>query len=163
MGQPAPASEAPSTPIPKIAPLEAAAAQVRAERSEPDTAIPTAANPKALEVYEFTIDVVDGAGKRWTGQFKNQILDMDQRVEVGCTQARLCGGIPFMALDPDTLALAEMMAHLFVSLLEKPKWFVTSGEGAIKNVRVLNAVYSEVATHEATFRGSASSAQKSES
>jgi hypothetical protein len=111
-------------------------------------------DPKAHEEYEFEIDVVDGAGKHWHGQFKNAILSIEDRVNVGLLQTQLNAGIPYVAIDTETANLSEVIAHLTKSLKKKPAWFILAGKECIKNIRILNAVYGEVMAHEATFRGS---------
>jgi hypothetical protein len=146
----------PVTRIPQMPDPTKALAAI--ENRSPEIDAPAPSDPKAAEQYEFVVSVKDGAGKVWSGTFKNRILTIEDRVNVGLTQATLVSGIPWSSLDPETQALTEVMAHLAKSLVDKPRWFVLSGPDAIRNTRILNAVFREVTAHEAFFRGSDSPA-----
>jgi hypothetical protein len=152
MSQPQPDNE-PATPLPRIVNPEEAAAAAR-DKAPIEVEDPSL-NPLAQETYSFEIDVVDGAGKRWAGKFKNKILSIEESMNVGLTKAGMTGNTPWFALDPADQATIEMVAHLTHSLVSKPAWFILHGKDAIKNVRLLNAVYGEVSAHESTFRGPA--------
>ncbi len=109
-----------------------------------------AAHPMAQEQYEFTVEIVDGGGRKLGGKFKNRILSPDEKGRVGLLIAKLTKGAIWVTLDPDTQYIYTMMAHLALSLAEMPKDFSITGT---KNTRLLEAVYREVAAHESYFLG----------
>jgi hypothetical protein len=138
-------TEPPSTPIARVQDPDAELKALRAV--EPDTAPPKdeANNPLAQEQWAFALDY-----KSSRAQFKNKILSIAERVEVGLLQSRLARLTPWEAIDEDTRYLLSVIAHLTVSLVEKPAWFKAS---EMKDVAFLYTVYTEVAKHEAYFRG----------
>lgn len=140
--------EPPSTPILGAVDPDAALREIQnAEIVQADASAP---NPKASEEYAFVIDHTDGAGARRRGEFKNRILTIEQRMNLSLLQAKLTRNTPWEALDPEGQYLVTIIAHLTSSLVEKPAWFKVS---EMRDVKLLNAVYAEVAEHEAYFRG----------
>lgn len=131
---------------PAIRPAAEVAAEITGKESEPK-----ADDPKHQREYTFELDYTDTTGKKWTGQFRNQILSILQRQQVGAMKARLAGGVPFTSLDPYTTELNEMIAHLQISLRDKPKWAAELSE--LLDDGVAEAIYEEVASHEAMFHG----------
>jgi hypothetical protein len=110
-------------------------------------------DPKLQETYTFTLDYVDGRGKRWKGEFTNKILTMQDRQTVGALQAQWQLGMAHAAFDPEISGMNYVLAHMAVSL--KP------GKGAnwakdlrqVTDLDLVQAIYVEVADHEATFHG----------
>lgn len=110
------------------------------------------------EVYTFPFDwqpklqsgEPNPKSKRWKGQFTNKVLGIKERQAVGILRAKLSGGLPFDSLDPLTNEINLMVAHLTYSLTEKPEWLKLSD---MKDYRVLQEIFGEVALHEATFLG----------
>lgn len=141
-------NEAPSTPL--GAP-NADAALKELLKAETVSATPSAFNPRGSETYTFSIDMTDGAGVRRTGEFTNKILTIEQRMTVSLLIAKLSRNTPWEAIDDEGRNLLEMVAHLTISLAAKPSWFALD---TLTNIRLLNAVFAEVAGHEAFFRGS---------
>jgi hypothetical protein len=141
--------EAPSTPIVSGLPdPEQALRDIQnADVVETET---QAASPMSQEDYAFTIDHTDGAGTRRKGAFKNRILTIEQRLNLSLVQARLTRNTPWEAIDGEGQYLANVIAHLTASLIEKPAWFKVF---ELRDVRLLNLVFAEVAKHEAYFRG----------
>lgn len=108
-------------------------------------------DPRGEEELEFTIDWTHPrTGERLTGQFKNKILTVQDRISVGNLRALLAGHTPFEALDPETRYLTEIQAHLTLSLSVKPKWFDAT---EMKDLRVVYKVYERAQDHENFFRG----------
>ena len=108
-------------------------------------------DPKLQEEYVFAFSWKDGRGKLWKGQFCNKILDVSEMQAVGVLRAKLSGGIDFGALDPLTSELNLMISHLTYSLTEKPEW--AKDLRKLKDISLLQELYGEVASHEATFFG----------
>jgi hypothetical protein len=145
-------SEAPAgTPIPKVmSPEEAKKAVAGAQTPEPPKV--KAKDPKGEEVYAFSVSVTEGSGRVWAGDFENKILNLEERVQVGLTASFMVGRVPWEVLDGDTQYLVTAIAHLSASLVKKPEWYAKVME--LKNIRIITAIYAEVAKHEAYFRGS---------
>lgn len=150
------ASNEPALPIPDVPDIHDLEKRVElAQSADPHgTDVEAALDPKASEEYTFEVEIISGDGRKWHGQFTNRILTLQQSIRVGMLRSQLVGGFPYASLDPETLELTEKMAHLQISLIDSPKWWRLSGQGALKNPRILNAVYQEVAAHERYFRGS---------
>ncbi len=65
-------------------------------------------------------------------------------------RARLAGGLPFESLDPLAVERNLIVAHLSYCLVgTKPEWL--NDIGAIHDLRILQEIYMEVASHEAIF------------
>jgi hypothetical protein len=72
-------------------------------------------------------------------------------------RARLAGGLPQESLDPLTREINLMVSHLAFSLVEKPVWAEELRD--LDDVRLLQAIYEEVLSHEASFHGYGSGAE----
>lgn len=110
-------------------------------------------NPRMEEAYVFDFEWKDGRGKVWKGKFKNRILSIGQQQLVGALQAQMGGGQPYITLDAMTQEINLMVAWMTFSLDQKsrPSW--AEDFRAFKSVSLLQALYGEVASHEATFHG----------
>jgi hypothetical protein len=142
-------------PLPPTPDPEKLLKDIQAKASEGKTNAELGVDPRTAEEYTFTIDLTGGDGRRYVGEFTNRILTPQQRINAGVMRAALAQNTPFEALDPETSYLLEQIAHLTISIVKKPSWWATGGAKPVLNTDVLNAVYMEVAMHEATFRGSA--------
>lgn len=112
---------------------------------------PKGPNPRHERVYTFDFVWKDGRGKKWEGTFQNQILSISDRQLVGIMRARMGSNAPVEALDALTRELNLMISHMSFSLIERPDW--AKDLRALQDVRLLQALYTEVAEHEATFFG----------
>lgn len=99
--------------------------------------------------HEFDLDFTDRRGYRWTGRFKCHVLNIRERASVGLTRSRLTANTPASVIDPATLNILEMQAHLAVALDEAPEWADRLGD--LYDVAVISEIYKEVASHEANF------------
>jgi hypothetical protein len=109
-------------------------------------------DPKGLETYTFQFRWVDGRGQIWEGEFTNKILSIGERQQAGVLRAMLGRGVGPGQLDEFTNEINMIMGHLTYSLAEKkPDW--AKDLTALQNPRLLQAIYEEVASHEATFFG----------
>jgi len=127
---------------PKIQPEELKQAVTPDEKS-PDT--------RENREYSFAIHWEDGHGKLWSRTFVNKVPDIGTRQAIGVLRAKLAGNVPVESLDPMTQEINLMIAHLTYSLEKRPEWAENLAE--IMDVRLLQAIYSEVLAHEATFLG----------
>jgi len=109
------------------------------------------ADPKAQKKYTFTLKWKDGSGKLWEGKFTNKILSIRDRQLVGVTRAKLQGGMPIESIDQLTEETNLIVAHLMFSLEEAPEW--AKDLTALDDIQLLQAIYAEVASHEAYFFG----------
>jgi hypothetical protein len=100
---------------------------------------------------EFTLDYLDGRGRKWGGDFKVRVLTIKDTVQLGLVKARLAGGIPLTHLDGDTAYTLEVLAHLSVAIVASPPW--AKDLLALHDAGVIGAIYEEVAKYEARFRG----------
>lgn len=89
-------------------------------------------------------------GKTLEGQFTNQILTPRLELDVGCLRSRLVATSITHALDANSGLTAERMAHLEISLVERPNWFNPLD---FEDKELLDLIYMEVASHEARFWG----------
>ena len=111
-------------------------------------------NPRFQKTWSFHFDWVDGRGKHWVGDFTNTILTIRERQMLGVMRARLSGGSAYEALDPLTNEINYIISHLAFSLGDekgRPEWARDLRE--VHDVALLQALYAEVASHEATFFG----------
>lgn len=103
------------------------------------------------ERHSFTLEYTDSRGRVWRGAFRSHVLTIREKVQVGLLKARLAGNAPPEALDYVTASLLEIMAHLTIALDDAPPW--ASDLEKIRDPGVLQAIYEEVAGHEARFHG----------
>lgn len=110
-------------------------------------------NPKLKEEYMFDFEYIDGRKRRWSGKFKNRIVSVTDRQAIGALQAQWQLGLPHAAFDPDISGMNYVVAHMAISLTP-----IRGGEWAkdlrtITDTDLIQALYTEVAAHEATFHG----------
>ena len=108
-------------------------------------------DPRAEKQYTFQLDYKDARGKVWKGQFTTKILSIHERSQVGAMRAMLSAGQPLQSLDAMTVELNLMVAHMAFSLTEKPKW--AENLRTLEDPGVLQAIYTEVDSHESYFLG----------
>lgn len=113
-------------------------------------------DPRLKEVYPFHFSYTDARGRVWEGDFVSVIPSIQQRAAIGAIRARLAGGQPFEALDPQDLQNNFVLANLSVFLRngegDRPEW--ARDLFAIKDPDLLLELWNkEVAVHEATFFG----------
>jgi len=112
---------------------------------------PAAAEPVG-RYKSFKIDVWSKFLERQLkGTFVNDILTPRMNITVGSVKSQLLAGASATTLDGGTQVTAEKIAHLSVSLSEKPDWFEPQ---SFEDSKVLELIYQEAASHEATFWGS---------
>lgn len=119
-----------------------------AEEAKPG---PDPSDPRLQKVWNFDFHWRDSRGKLWVGKFVNHVLNMRERSLRGLMRAKLAGGMPYESLDMLTAEQNLMIAHLTYSIDEKPDW--ADDLFALTDPGLLSALYEEVASHEAIFRG----------
>ena len=134
--------------MPHLRPTEELKAEaeeaVNGKRAEP-------ADPRANREYPFQFKWTDSAGKTWSGPFVSKILTLGEQSLVGTLRARLSGSVAYEALDDFTKELNYLVANLSYSLKDRPEWAKDLRE--LDDIALLQALFAEVAKHEATFRG----------
>lgn len=132
-----------------IQPAPAVLAELQGKQPEPSDV-----DPKERREYTFQFECKDDQGKIWRGPFTNQILTLNQKNLVGVIRANITGRVPFESLDAFTREMSERVAFMTVSLIKRPDWAQDLGE--IFDETIINKLYAEVMSHEATFhrRGS---------
>jgi hypothetical protein len=108
-------------------------------------------DPRNQEQYTFTLRHQDARKKLWEGTFTTKILTIGERQLVGVMRSRFQGGAPLEGLDASTADLNLKLAHLSYSLVSYPRWAEKLRE--LKDPGVIDAIYQEVASHEAFFLG----------
>lgn len=108
-------------------------------------------NPKTKLEYSFDFSWKDGRGKVWAGKFVNKVPDLRTRLLVGSLRSQFANNLPMASLDPGTQEMSLVIAHLTFSLIKRPKW--AEDLGALRDYQLIQAIYEEVANHEATFLG----------
>lgn len=132
--------------------VEASAEELK---EEIDEATETTENDeKYKERYTFQFKWKDGRGKVWKGSFTNKILTIAEQQAVGILRAKLGGGMPSNTIDAFTNEINLMIAHMTYSLDDVPEW--AKDLRKLQSVELLQQIYLEVASHEATFFGSSS-------
>lgn len=112
---------------------------------------PDKPDPRGEKKYVFQIEYTDARGKVWKGQFTNKILSIHERQQVGIMRSMLGAGQPVQSLDALTVELNLMVAHMSYSLVEKPEW--AANLRSLEDPGVLQAIYTEVDSHESFFLG----------
>lgn len=112
---------------------------------------PDKPDPRGEKKYTFQLDYKDARGKIWKGQFTNKILSIHERQQVGAMRSMLGAGQPVQSLDALTIELNLMVAHMTYSLVEKPEW--AENLRSLEDPGVLQAIYTEVDSHESFFLG----------
>jgi len=108
-------------------------------------------DPKAQREYSFDFGWKDANGKIWRGRFTNTVPDLRTRQLIGALRSQLGNNLPIDSLDLLTQEMNLVMAHLSFSLTARPKW--ADDLSALFDFRLVQAIYEEVAAHEATFLG----------
>lgn len=108
---------------------------------------PTAVAAPRSKTKTFTIRIANGDGDL-EGSFTTRILSIGQQISVGVMRSKILSGLE---VDAGTTLLAEMIAHLHHSLTERPEWAIDLL--GLVDTATIQAIYAEVETHEATFRG----------
>ena len=103
------------------------------------------------KTHVFDLDYLDKRGRKWDGQFKCHALTIREKAQVGLTRAQLSAGVPPHMIDVFTGNLLEMLAHCAIALDDAPKWATKLEE--LHDPAVIEAIYKEVAAHEARFHG----------
>ena len=108
-------------------------------------------NPKFQKRYPFNVDVTTADGRRYTGAFVNKILNLQERARAGAMRASMQFGMPVSSIDEETTYLNQRIAHMTFSLVERADW--AKNLGTLDDEEVLEALWTEVQGHEATFHG----------
>jgi len=106
----------------------------------------------------FTITYKDDNGIEQTGQFTTKRLSIKDRAKIGVRKSQLTGGQYCVkddagnptgqGIDEDTDYLNAMIAHLEISLVQKPTWFNLD---EVAEIKVVQDVYQEVMDFEMSF------------
>lgn len=110
-------------------------------------------DPRDAKRYTFPFEYTDARGKVWRGTFTNNVLTVGQYRQVKIIKANLNAALPVSALDASTWELNEMVSHLMVSLDQEAEGFPAWAKKLddLYDARIIEALYQEVASHEARF------------
>lgn len=106
---------------------------------------------KSQREYTFNFNWTSPAGKNYKGEFTNRILTIRDKQGVGLMRAKLAGGMAYEAMDPVTIEINLIIAHLTFSLIKRPSW--ADDLLGLTELSLLQEIYVEVASHEAIFLG----------
>lgn len=112
---------------------------------------PDKPDPRSEKQYTFMVEHKDARGKVWKGTFTNKILSIFERQQVGVMRSMMGAGQPVESLDGMTRELNLMVAHMNYSLTGKPDW--AENLRTLEDPGVLQAIYTEVDSHESHFLG----------
>lgn len=131
---------------------------VLAEAAEaPDTK--PSLDPRAEETWVFHFKHTTPRGAVFEGQFTNNILTCYQQSRISAIIARLQDGLPYESIEPSTRILNQAIAHMTLSLSERPDW--AQNLGLLKDVGVIVALWEKVQGHETYFfRGDSEDTQQ---
>lgn len=101
--------------------------------------------------YPFDFSWTSSNGTVWEGHFVNKILSIADRQNMGLTMARFGGGMPVESIDVLTNEINIIVSHMMYSLVECPDW--AKDLRSLDDIALIQAIYEEVASHEATFFG----------
>lgn len=110
-----------------------------------------ASDPRLSEDYGFSFSYVNGRGKAIVGDFVNRILNTSGHLQVAAIRSKLTGGVPVTSLTQMEFEEAHQIAHMTLSLIQRPKWARNLGE--LRDRELIAKLYEEVNLHEATFHG----------
>lgn len=122
----------------------------KALQKEPEEPSPTD-DPRTQKEYPFELNWKSPNGKVWKGKFVNKILSINDRQSAGFSRAKMGGGMPSDSIDGYTSEINMMVSHMIFSLITVPEWAKDLME--LHEMALLQAIYGEVALHEATFFG----------
>lgn len=119
---------------------------------EKEPVIPPEVSLKGNREYTFWFDWTSPSGKNYQGEFTNRVLSLGDKSAAGVLRAKLAGGMPLASLDDITVEINLIISHLTFSLVKRPEW--ASGDlRELDELALLQAIYEEVVSHEATFLG----------
>lgn len=118
---------------------------------KPDPVVTPKTNLRSNREYPFWIDWTSPSGKNYQGEFVNRVLSLGDKASAGVLRAKLGGGMPVSSLDDMTIEVNLIIAHLTFSLIKKPDW--AADLRSLDELALLQVIYEEVASHEATFFG----------
>lgn len=117
---------------------------------------PPPEDPKTAKVWTFAFEHKGPGGTTYRAQFSNTVLSIDRRLQAATLESKLLGGVPYESIDPQMGIIAKAVAHLTYSLSE-PAGQSPAGWAdnlmALDDPGVIIALFSEVLSHEETFRG----------
>jgi hypothetical protein len=115
----------------------------------------TNARQKLLSTFSIDHDSkMDG--RRYIGQFTTKKLTIRDMAALGVRKAQLNGGLHYDAgnpghgVDEQTDEFNSMIAHLELSLVQKPEWWKLDD---ITDIELVGLIYKEVLSFENTFLG----------
>jgi hypothetical protein len=117
------------------------------------------ANPRNKNTFTFTVKHRAIPDDSKEAVFTSKILSIADRQNMGVMRSRMQGGAPIESLDALTLEINLIVAHLTYSLTARPEW--AEDLLAVSDVSLLQAVYEEVAGHEAYFHGRSTDKEES--
>ncbi len=99
-------------------------------------------------ITKISIDVLDGRGKRYAGEFTVKVPNLGDQIRVGQLKAHYLpqGGMA----DPNALLLVEQICYLEVAVMKKPDWWQPF---QFYDATPVSALYTKVASYEARFHG----------
>lgn len=112
---------------------------------------PGEATSKDEEVYSFPFRYETARGKVYEGRVTTKILTVDERIRVGQTLALQRMGAPWASFDPLTQDLQRARVHMSYSLTEYPDWAKPAELVKLLDYGVVQALYTEVFSHERWF------------
>lgn len=109
--------------------------------------------PIVGKIKPFHIEHTSPDGTVYSGDFTNRIRTIGDKIAIGVLKGKLLTSDPPISLDiidADTQWLVHRIAHMMCTLTVRPDWF--QDIIGITDEGLIDAVFTEVAAHEAMFR-----------
>lgn len=120
----------------------------------PKAEAPLIPDPRDSIEYTFDFSFTDVRGRTWAGKFTNRILNRGQCRSRDLLKIRLANQVPIESQNVDLWEGNHRLAHLTYSLNREakdfPEWAIDLEK--LYDEAIIEALWSEVAAHEARFR-----------
>lgn len=124
-------------------------AAVRASDADETRDAPPKPDPRDAEQWAFQFDWKDKRGKRWSGEFINKIIDIQETQQIAVIKSKMLGGVALASVSDEVQLLTGFVAHMSVSLTKKPDW--AKDLRRIKDPALIYRLWAEVDSHESHY------------
>lgn len=106
-------------------------------------------DPRTQETWTFHFSYTAPRGDVFKGTFTNRILTVFEQTRLAAIVARLQDGQPVEAIDPSIRILNAAIAHMTISLTERPEW--AKNLGGLRDLPLIFELWEKVQGHEDYF------------
>lgn len=123
------------------------------EDKSPEQQVEDLRDPRLQEEWTFDFSYTDQRGRTWQGEFTNKILNLIEIPRVAAIRSQMLGNIPIDAADYGTYQHTHRLAHMTISLINRPRWAEGDKLGSLYDPQIVSELFRKVASHEAIFFG----------